>query len=283
MTRDGSYLGVFGSIEKSLKGAGYPSWLDAISSDRIPNWARRVRSQELPIVDLELPTLPVCTPPLLRLRFYTSDAGSDQAKARRVYGMMFSECSHDMFFDCDCLMHSCHLMVGPCRIKFTRKRVCAPQRGAPILAIEFRSEVAMRSLQLQGMHTSRADQPQTHMATSELRVIECTHTLTSLALVDIKVQSGLIAADHVVKLLVGSDWKYLGTLCQITHCWRNHATSIFKAWSNDPHGKVTPPDAVSKLCPKCIVGRWGSASACERHHLDAFFADDSNSKLKSAP
>jgi hypothetical protein len=202
LIRDSSYLGVLGSIEHTLMGAGACSWLGLIRDGRIANWSRLVRSGDLDVSRLSIPVDSLGLPLIINACVYTSDAGSDQAKARRVLAMMFSECPQTFFLDSDCLMHNCHLQV----------------------------------------------------------------------------QGGLSIADILLESFEIS-WKYFGTLAQITHCWRNAATPLYKHWQI-AHG--SPPGSISRMCPKCLSGRWCSVSACETAHLGAFFAEQRHVAFRDA-
>jgi hypothetical protein len=111
------------------------------------------------------------------------------------------------------------------------------------------------------------------VAASQLAIYECMNALQVWFLwspcfmhqAHLSVKCHLRFSDSFVSDLTNlAITKYFSTLAVLMNCWRNSGKEVYMKWGqvhlpSQPHVKNVPP--------KCIGGRWGSVSTCEKKLL----------------
>ena len=75
------------------------------------------------------------------------------------------------------------------------------------------------------------------------------------------VKSQLTHCDHLCHTVLGADYNFYASLSKLMIVWREKARSIHDRWS-----VLFPQTAhfARRVPPKCIRGRWGAVSNCEK-------------------
>ena len=95
IVNDNTAAGCLGMVTKQMEGLGVPTWQD---TELLPPPPANFDLKRHGLLDAYVYCI-------------VSDAGPDQAAARRLISVELSEVPHAFFFDSNCLQHQCHLVV----------------------------------------------------------------------------------------------------------------------------------------------------------------------------